>query len=112
MIGVVGKQKSVEMPSRFRISAITSMTSIDGSSQRSFGLGQRTAPADGGSLALARGQCQPAATGWLISLLVDPAEMTGGLAPGAMLGADCLWRSARAARTITHVQQPLFRRRS
>src|SRR6516225_6042593 len=28
MIGVVGKQKSVETPSRFRISAMTSMTSI------------------------------------------------------------------------------------
>jgi hypothetical protein len=28
MIGVVGKQNSVEMPSRFRISVIASMTSI------------------------------------------------------------------------------------
>src|SRR5215204_2801952 len=29
IIGVVGKQNSVEMPSRFRISVIASMTSID-----------------------------------------------------------------------------------
>src|SRR6266404_3667820 len=62
MIGVVGKQKSVEMPSRLRMSAITSMTSIDGSSQRSFAV-PVTAPADGRSLALARCQCQPAAAG-------------------------------------------------
>ena len=35
MIGVVGKQKRVETPSFFRISAMTFMTSIDRSSRRS-----------------------------------------------------------------------------
>jgi hypothetical protein len=33
MIGVVGKQNSVEIPSRFRISAMTFMTCIDLSSR-------------------------------------------------------------------------------
>ena len=36
MIGVVGKQNKVETPSRFRISAMTFMTSIGGSSQWLF----------------------------------------------------------------------------
>ena len=43
---------------------------------------------------------------------IHPAQMTGGPAPGAMLGADCLWRSARANRTIDGVEPPLFRSRS
>src|SRR5690242_7220122 len=62
MIGVVGKQKSVEMPSRFRISAMTSMTSIDRSSQRQFAVAglRRSTNSSVAAIVL---HCQPAAAG-------------------------------------------------
>ena len=41
-----------------------------------------------------------------------PAQMKGGLALSAMLGADRVWRSARSGSTITSVEPPLFRSRS
>ena len=59
---------------------------------------------------IARGGNQTAAINTLGS--PHPAQMTGGLALGARLGADRLWRSARTARTIDGVEPPLFRSRS
>jgi hypothetical protein len=53
MIGVVGKQNKVEMPSRFRISAITSMTSIDVPPNGSFRV-PAIVPANGRSLTARR----------------------------------------------------------
>ena len=76
MIGVVGKQNRVEMPSRFRISAMTSMTSIGGSSQRRFAAGGRT----GRRLAEFSQSEAPMPPGrrarpsWLISLLFAPRD--------------------------------------
>jgi hypothetical protein len=36
-------------------------------------------------------------------MMPDPAQMRGGLAPGAMLGGDRLWNSARNTRKMGNV---------